>query len=772
MQMAGRLPAERDSFVGRRREVAEVRRQLAAGRAVTIVGAGGVGKTRLALRVARDLRRAYPDGVWLVELGNLREPALLGHNVANAVGVVAPPAGDVRAALVEYLASRQALLLLDNCEHLRAASVELMQQLLSGCPELTVLATSREVLGLPEEVAVAVAPLDLPDLSERLTLATTENCESVALFVARASAAASDFRLTNDNAPAVARICHDLDGIPLAIELAAVRLRGLSVEQMADRLADRFRLLTAARRDGPERHQTLQSCLQWSYELCTIPERLLWSRAAIFVGGFELAAARAICGGDGLEPDAVADLLDTLVDKSILIADGCDDVPRYRMLETLREFGTSKLTADQNDTLHELFVDWHQQLTGRAYDEWLSTEQVGWFARLDREHANIQLALDWCLEQGTEARVETALTMLSNLYHYYWWGRAWQQEGRLWLRRALALPSPKDSAARARALNVDAALAHAEGDFAGAEPELLEAERIATAVGSPEIEAFTWWNRLTGHMYRAEASDAYECAARVLSLLEGHEPSGLQMDTYMCKASTAAAAGEPELAAAACDEMERVCAAAGDVFHRGYATWLRGLIALGLGDAAAATELERESMRLRTMIGDATGMGWTLEIMAWAEGALGHAGRAATLLGAADRLWESSGRPLEVYQHFVPFHAGCESGARSALGHDDYLRAFVRGHDMSMDAAIAYALGEEAAGTEPLLTCREREIAELVAAGLTNRQIGQRLCISERTVDGHVQRLLKKLDVPSRLEVCSRLAALETAEAEPAGAPT
>jgi predicted ATPase len=337
----GNLPAELTEFIGRRRESSEIKHLLAQSRLVMLTGVGGAGKTRLALRVAAGVRRAFEDGVWLVDLSELREssplgqdihdPEVLAYLVMTALELRRQGTGSAMRLLTEYLADRQTLLVLDNCEHVLPASAVLVDVLLRACPRVRVLATSREPLAIGGEMLYPVPPLTIPDLNDRSILADLLRCESVALFVTRARAAVAGFALTDDGV-AVAELCHRLEGLPLAIELASAWVRVLSPQQILDRMADRFTLLSHGSRDAPARQQTLRACVAWSFELCTKPERLLWARSSVFVGRFELDAVEGVCADDCLPADGMVDVLAGLVGKSIVervdMGDGHDEHDR------------------------------------------------------------------------------------------------------------------------------------------------------------------------------------------------------------------------------------------------------------------------------------------------------------------------------------------------------------------------------------------------------------------------------------------------------------
>lgn len=327
---------ELTSFVGRRRELADAKTKLSVSRLVTLAGIGGVGKTRLALRVAADARPRFADGVRLVELGDLPDDLPLEDAVAAALGLRDQSARPLRDVLVEYLVSRRLLLVLDNCEQVVNAVAGLVEALLHTCPDLRILATSREALGIGGEAVLRVPPLTVPEAVHRPSLRAMPRYDAVTLFAERAAAAVPGFELTEDNHLGVARICHQLDGLPLPIELAAARLRAMSVEQILQRLTDRYKLLTLGSRGAPTRQQTLRLCVDWSYELCTQQEQQLWARLSVFAGSFELDAAESICAGD-LVPEDLLDVVASLVDKSVLIREEAGAVVRFRLLETLAE---------------------------------------------------------------------------------------------------------------------------------------------------------------------------------------------------------------------------------------------------------------------------------------------------------------------------------------------------------------------------------------------------------------------------------------------------
>ncbi|KWW99080.1 Protein kinase [Carbonactinospora thermoautotrophica] len=497
----GNLPADVTSFVGRRREVTEVKRLLSTGRLVTLTGTGGVGKTRLALHVAADLQRAFTDGVWLVELAQLRDPALLVHTVAAALKLADLPGSGPAAVLAGQLKGKQLLLVLDNCEHLLDACAVLAETLLRAVPGLRILATSRQTLGVTGEHIEAVPPLSLPDPDTPLPPGAAARYEALRLFAERAAAAVPGFTITADNQTTITWICRRLDGIPLAIELAAVRLRALSPDQLLARLDDGYRLLTTGSRAAPPRQQTLRAAVEWSFDLCSPTERSLWARLSVFAGGFDLEAAEQVCAGDDLPPGAILDLVAQLVDKSILSRVEQDSQVRYELLETIRQYGYERLREQgEHTTYQRRHRDRYARLAARFMAEFFGPGQLAWFTRLRQEHANLRAALDFCLTEPGEA--EVALRIAVDL-RVYWHATGFLSEGRSWLDRALAL-APGVTPARVRALWVDGWLTLIQSGPDHATALLEEAGRVGRRLDDRLVLADTTLASGVAAMYRGD----------------------------------------------------------------------------------------------------------------------------------------------------------------------------------------------------------------------------------------------------------------------------
>lgn len=479
----GNLPAEVTSFVGRREATASVKRALSEARLVTLAGVGGVGKSRLALHVAREIRRAFPDGVWLVELAKLGTPALVEQTVAAALELRDHSSRDPATVLAEFLADKRLLLVLDNCEHVLARCGQMVDRLLAAAPALSVLATSREPLGIPGERLWPVPPLTLPP-ADAGAQAPDRPYEALALFEDRAAAVVPDFTLDKDNKPAVARLCRRLDGLPLAIELAAVRMRVLSAEEMLARLEDRFTLLTTGHRTAAPRHQTLRAAVQWSFELCSEPERLLWARCSVFAGDFDLDAAERVCAGPGLAHREVFEAVSRLIDKSVLTREGGGASARYRVLETIRQYGRERLD-ETGDTpaVRRRHRDYYLLLAEQADADSGGPHQYEWAERLRAERANVFTALDYCLTIPGQQR--HGLRLAATLW-FYWIACGSVRDGRYWLGRALKA-DPAPSRDRARALWTNGWIACLQGDNQAGLALLEEgrdlAQKLATTPG-------------------------------------------------------------------------------------------------------------------------------------------------------------------------------------------------------------------------------------------------------------------------------------------------
>ncbi|HEU0291692.1 MAG TPA: tetratricopeptide repeat protein [Anaerolineales bacterium] len=520
------LPLQLTSFIGREREITQVKRLVLGDRFVTLTGPGGTGKTRLALQIAAELLELFPDGVWLVELAAISDSTLVPNSVAAVLGIRESSGRPILNLLIEYLRNKEMLLILDNCEHLLSACAQLATTLLQVCPNLCLLVTSRESLEIPGEVPFRVPSLSAPDARRIPPIEKLIQYESVRLFVERAEIIQPDFALTYANASPVAQICHRLDGIPLAIELAVARVKMMPVEQVAARLDDRFRLLTGGSRTALPRHQTLRALIDWSHDLLSEAERTLFQRLSVFAGGWTLEAAEAICIGEGLEQYDILDLLTQLVNKSLVIPDHeSDKEMRYRLLETIRQYAREKLLeAGGGEKVRERHLDYALQLVERAEPELRGPNQVMWLNRLEKEVDNVRAALEWAVE----AHVLAGLRMSSALL-WFWHIRSRKSEGIDWLERVLsanpregddATPALDRALIRGKALNAAGSLLVMHGNpqrGGDLSNESLALHRDLGPVGRPGV-AHALWNLAQGAAHRENIEEAQKISEQALAL--------------------------------------------------------------------------------------------------------------------------------------------------------------------------------------------------------------------------------------------------------------
>ncbi|WP_328546100.1 ATP-binding protein [Streptomyces platensis] len=757
---SGNLPAEVTSFVGRRRELSEARQSLTRTRLLTLTGAGGLGKTRLALRLASEVRRSFPDGTWVVDLSPVEDGSLLARTVVTALRIDRTSALPPMAALIAHLAERRSLLVLDNCEHLRDACAALTRALLAAAPDLQVVATSRQALGVDGECLLTVPPLSAPDPQCPPPLASMTRYDTVQLFVERASAVVGGFTLTEEDRLAVAGICHRLDGMPLAIELAAAWLRVLSPRQILSYLNDRFGLLDRGCRVAPPRQQTLRAAIDWSYDLCTPQEQCGWARLSAFGGEFDLEAAEAVCVGDELERRQILDVVSRLVDKSVLIRNGGHGTARYRMLETIRQYGRARLhQAGAETVVRRRHRDYYQQLVARAESDWFSARQDAWFATLRRELANILMALEFCLTAPQESHA--GLRLASSLWSHGLIAGG-MEEARHWLGRALTLETGP-STARVKALWVDGWLAFLRGDTVVGRDRLAECQALAGGLGDAESLAHAME---FGGLAALFESDFLAAAPLLEEALDRHRATGdlwAQWTALFLLALTHCLTRDPRAATTA-QQCLALCETHDAILARSYTLWLLGLQHWLHGENRQAITRLRDGLRLTRSGCDLLSSAQCLEVLAWATAQEGNSEHAATLLGAAQTARQSIGAALPGLGHLLHHHTECENRLRNALGDTAYDEAVRAGIELTRSQASDYALDGSVAvaasnGTsEPAhtpLTRRERQVVELLSQGLTDRQIAAKLVISPRTAEGHVQRMLAKLGFTSRTQAAT-----------------
>jgi predicted ATPase/DNA-binding CsgD family transcriptional regulator len=752
-----RLPAERSSFVGRRAELAEVRRLLSASRLVTLVGPGGVGKTRLALRAAADLRRSFPGGAALADLTPVSEPPLVAERVAAALDVRDVAGSWLPARVTEVVGDRQVLLVLDNCEHLRDAAAVLVDALLAACPRLSVLATSRVPLDLDGEALLAVPPLPVPPAEDPAAAG-----DAVQLLVQRATAAVPGLVLTPADTAVLADVCRRLDGLPLAIELAAVRLRTLGPEELAARLDDRFALLARSGTAVAGRHRTLRATMQWSADLLTPDERVLWRRVSLFAAGFDLAAAEAVCADDVLPLPAVLPALDRLAEASLLQGVRTAGGRRFRMLETVRAYGRQLLAASgEEHAVRRRHRDWCAGLAAAAAAEFPGPAQVAALEAMDAVHAEVGEALQW--SAGTPGEAERGLVLAADLW-LYWPARGHLGEGRRHLAALLAA-CPEPTAARARGLLAAGYVELTATDAEAAVPLLEQAAELGAVTGPALVPALATQFLGQAALFRGDLGTA----DRLLREAAGRHATVDPRYRAFCWADVGVAAFLTGDLTVAAEAFERSLDLGADPWTRSHALWGLGLVRLTAGAVEEATALERDALRLMQVVDDRSGTALCTEALAWAAAARGDWGRATRLAGAAESVWRSV--PASLPAPFAGRRDDCARSARKELGDRRWSAVHREGASLSRSAAVALALGERTpvpqsrpAVDTVRLTPRQLEVAALVARGLTDREIAARLIISPRTAESHVEQILTRLGFRSRAEIAAWSAGREPAD--------
>jgi non-specific serine/threonine protein kinase len=790
------LPVQLSSFVGREREIAELQQLLDGVRLLTLVGAGGVGKTRLAVRLATELVPATKDGVWLVELAALADAALVSHAVAAALDIRERADEPVTATLCEALHAQQILLVLDNCEHLASACAELLEALLPACPKMRVVATGRQPLGVAGETTWRVPSLAVPDPSAVSGADEIAASEGVRLFLERTRSVLPGFALTDRNAAAVAQICRRLDGIPLAIELAAARMSALGVEHILARLDDRFRLLADTGVRAPERQRTLRATVEWSHDLLADGEKVLFRRLSAFAGGWSLEAAEAVCVGDGLLADEIVDRLARLVRQSLVLVEGQETVARYGLLETLRQYGAERLeAAGEGAAVRTRHLAWFTDLAQRAEAEFNGPHQGEWLAVLEREHDNTRAALRWALDSGA---VEKCL-ILATAHAYFWEirGHRYRTEARHWLGEALAASTPELALpVRAKALYWAGTFALEQFDFPGAVSALEQSLRLCQQLGADRGTAEALMGLGAVAREQGDYAQAEDLLTRSLELVRRLGDQRMVAWVLRSLGSGARAQADSRRALELDNESLAICRALGDSHQAGHlldqigeaerdqgelgradeahrhgmrllaaagceegvnsSRYRQARLARARGDNAQAVELAFQSLRGYRVLGNRRDVPACLDLLAEIV-ADSEPDRAARLFGAAEALRAAMAVALPLVDR-ASRDAGIAT-AKAALGGSRLDAAWSAGGaattDESIELALATALptARVAAGAALPLTPRELEVTVLVGRGYSNREISEALVVSVRTTEAHVTNVLTKLGLRSRSQL-------------------
>jgi non-specific serine/threonine protein kinase len=684
------MPVSLTNFVGRTQELGELSAMLGRARLTTLTGAGGCGKTRLAIQAAREAAPNFPDGVWFVDLAPLTEAAAVPSTCTAVFGIREQIGANDTELLTDYLRDKELLLLLDNCEHLGAGCAALAQSILQAAPRVRIVATSRVPLNLPGETLVSVPPLSLPaDKSE--TLEALYLSDAVQLFVARAAYAMPSFMLTLTNAPAVLQICRRLDGMPLAIELAAARIRSLTPQQLAARLDHALTMLTRGSMALPERHQTLRAVLDWSDTLLSGPERVLFRRLAIFAGGFTLEAAEHVCGNvPGSDPLDILELLSNLIDKSLVTVREMDGEMRYRMLEPIREYAREKLAGDayESRAVAARHLEFFMQLAERAEPELTGPLQGSWLKRLEAEHDNLRAALSWS-EPGPE--YDEQRLRLAGAVWRFWDARGSFVQGQLLLERALEAGEAAGIAARAKGYEGLGAMAWLRGEYMQSIELHRQALVLYREIGDARGIALALSNIGGSFVYLGEYNRALEYFEESLALARGLAPSSLLTTILTAMGELARYRGDYTRAYALAEEALRAATEIEHIQHIALALNNFALLATRQQEFERALRLHRQSLELYRTVQEIRFLPEGLQGLAAALNRTGQTGRAAVLLGAADALRTSIGLFLppierEDYERVL--------GEVQVALQDRFEAEWDRGHSMSSEQAIDFALEE------------------------------------------------------------------------------
>ena len=756
---SGNLPVATTSFIGRRRELADLKKKLTTARLVSLVGPGGVGKTRLALGAAADLARGFRDGAWLVELADVHDAALVSHAALAALDLRDQATTEPLRMLTAYVRDKQLLLVVDNCEHLLGAAAQLVSQVIHVAPGVRVIATSREPLSVSGEHVLSLAPLELPLADAAEPLDRLRQNEAVVLFTERAAAASGAFELTTANRAAVVDVCRRLGGLPLALELAAVRTRVVSVEQIRDRLTDRFGLLTHGSRVALPRHQTLRTTIDWSHDLLEADERNLLRRLCVFAGRFTLEDVESVGSSDETPAAHALDVLASLVDKSLVMKEDATGLACYRLHETMREYAGLKLReAGDAENVERRCAEYYASRCRRSAKE-ARYGLVEWFAWIDLEIDNVR----WVLQRSlSHADCPRGLDLVCSL-GWYWTTRA-TSEGSWWLDRLLG--SASASAGNPRAYFLRGFLAVLQIDPAAATPALARAVSTARETGqlqllSEALSIFSIAENIAGD--RASAGRRLDEAEAIMA---GLDDMPATLTFLQARALDGLFRGDLDAVNSASAAGERLSREVGDLYTLEHMLINLGTAALIAGDLGSSQPRLAEALRIARRIDDRVAQLYALDALGGYAASSGQTLLAARLLGAAETVGAGAG--ASVLAFLAPLVARAEATAIAVLGASKFAAEFEAGKHMSRDTAAVLALGEpapvSASGADNasvgLLGKREVEVAQLVAQGLSNKQIGARLFISEHTVDSHIRNILNKLGVNSRAQIAGWIAAM------------
>lgn len=757
-----RLATAMDSFVGREADLDLLHAELSAHRLVTVTGPGGVGKTRTALTAAER----WADDVYVVELASVTDPSQIAPTVATAVGVSDQSNRDAVDRVIGHLAAAPSLLVIDNCEHLVEGTVRLLLRLLSDLPGLTVLATSRSALGVRGEQVHRLDPLAVPDERTCADRPLTD-VPSVRLLLDRVRSRLPEFGVDDDNAAAVVALCRKLDGLPLAIELAAVRLRSLSVSQVVERLDGRLHMLSAPAPGTEPRQHSLRALIDWSHDLCSPAEQLLWARMSVFPAPVGLVTLEGVCGHGELAGDRLLDALDGLISKSVVMAVRDGQELRYRQFVSLREYGAERLeAAGDTEGIRRLHRDHYIALTASMLDRWCGPDQARDLARLRQDHPNLLAALGFSVDTPGQA---VAGARLASQLRYHWIAGGFLTYGCRWLERLLRRLDAR-TAERGDALWVVAWVALIQGDRSVAREYLAECTSIADELDDAAMRGHAaHWTALM-HLFEGDLTAALDEYRFAIGL---HRKAGdvlAELTAAFQLGMTEAYADLPHEALATTAAVIERATADGEMWNHGYAHWVEAITRLHLGELDEARDAILTTLRIEREFRDSVCTALSVEVCSWIVTAMGRAADGAALSGVAAGVWRQLGTSLAAFgPHASAEGRDYDDRIDRTLGRDraDALRDEYAGADVADAVRIcidivsagsptaASAVTPAPGRTLAELTSREEEVSRLIAEGLSNKQIADRLVISRRTVDGHVERILRKLGVGSRAQVAA-----------------
>jgi predicted ATPase/DNA-binding CsgD family transcriptional regulator len=771
---AGRLPSEAYDFIGRAAELCRVDTLLGSNRLVTVVGPGGVGKTRVARRAAEQAAAGYRDGVCFVPLSALRDPELLPHTVARELGLPEQSPGTQLESVLAHLRDQRLLLVLDTCEHIIDACALFAEAIITETRDVTVLATSREPLDVTGESCYILPRLGLPG-DDAPAQGTTDAIE---LFALRAAAVLPGFKVTEANRADVVRLCRRLDGMPLAIELAAVRLRALSLQELADRIDQRLdrrlTILTGGGEGGDTRHRTLRHAIGWSYDLCTPAEQALWARLSVFAGSFSVEAAEEVCSGGEVSAGQIFDTVIRLVDKSVISRDDTSAAQptRYKMLDTIREYGAEELTASGGEAgVRNRFITRYLSMARYFGEHVVDDDQLVRFRELQREHANLGAALGYTLDAADGNRYRDGAELAIALYGYWHMGGL-LREGKHWLDKVLERFPDPSSSERGWALVVRGYLGAMQGEASEAVADATAGTKIGEQRGDPKLVG-------RGYTYLTLAltiADRYEEARAAGAQAEQrlqrlNDRAGLRiLDVHLAHVSQLD--GDFDGALRYAGQVTRrfgESSEADEIKERWAQGWAYAISAMAMywdEDKHDETVLTTsKALIAKHELGDVMGMAYCLEIHGWLAARAGRHVRAAWLLGAAAPLWDRAGGTLGGTAALLKVHEGAMGKTRAGFAGKRFDAVFGEAGRHPVEQLVAFAVSD---ADEPSaegarwrmpgqLTFREAEIADLAARGMSNRQIAEHLFISKRTVDAHLDHIYAKLGISSRVELLNAL---------------